>query len=197
MIALLDYGAGNVGSVLKAVRYLGYPAEAVSDPQQLLEAEKIILPGQGHFGNMLQELAAKGTLAALRQTLAAGRPYLGICLGLQALYQGSDEAIETPGFGVIPGRARRFEGIFKVPHIGWNQLAIRPDTRMFRGVASDSFVYYCHSYYAPLTDVTAATTEYGCAFAAAVESGPIWGVQFHPEKSGAVGLQVLKNFLES
>ena len=196
MIALLDYGAGNVGSVLKAVRYLGYPAEAVSDPRQLLAAEKIILPGQGHFGNMLQALAAKGALEALRQALAAGKPYLGICLGLQALYEGSDEALETPGLGVVPGRVRRFEGIFKVPHIGWNQLAIRPDTRMFRGVTSDSFVYYCHSYFAPLTEATAATTEYGSAFAAAVERGPIWGVQFHPEKSGDVGLKVLRNFLE-
>jgi len=196
MIALLDYGAGNVGSVLKAVRYLGYPAEAVSDPRQLLAAEKIILPGQGHFGNMLQALAAKGALEALRQTLAAGKPYLGICLGLQALYEGSDEAPETPGLSIVPGRVRRFEGIFKVPHIGWNQLAIRPDTRMFRGVASDSFVYYCHSYFAPLTEATAATTEYGTIFAAAVESGPIWGVQFHPEKSGEVGLKVLRNFLE-
>jgi imidazole glycerol phosphate synthase glutamine amidotransferase subunit len=197
MIALLDYGAGNVGSVLKAVQHLGFPAEVVSDPQQLLAAEKIILPGQGHFGNMLQALAAKGALDALRQALAAGKPYLGICLGLQALYEGSDEAPEIAGLGIIPGRVRRFEGIFKVPHIGWNQLAIRPGGKMLRGVADGGFVYYCHSYYAPVTEATAATTEYGTSFAAAVESGPIWGVQFHPEKSSEVGLQVLRNFLES
>jgi imidazole glycerol phosphate synthase glutamine amidotransferase subunit len=197
MIALLDYGAGNVGSVLKAVRYLGFPAEVVSDPEQLLAAEKIVLPGQGHFGNMLKALAAKGTLDALRQALTAGKPYLGICLGLQALYEGSGEAPEIPGLGIIPGRVRRFEGIFKVPHIGWNQLVIRPGTVALRGVAEGSFVYYCHSYYAPVTEETAARTEYGSPFASAIEKGPIWGVQFHPEKSGEVGLQVLRNFLES
>ena len=197
MIALLDYGAGNVGSVLKAVRYLGFPAEVVSDPPQLLAAEKIILPGQGHFGNMLNALAAKGTLDALRQALAAGKPYLGICLGLQALYEGSEEAPEIAGLGIIPGRVRRFEGIFKVPHIGWNQLVIRPGSTVFRGVAEASFVYYCHSYYAPVTEETAARTEYGSPFAAAIEKGPIRAVQFHPEKSGEVGLQVLRNFLES
>jgi imidazole glycerol phosphate synthase glutamine amidotransferase subunit len=197
MIALLDYGAGNVGSVLKAVRYLGFPAEVVSDPQQLLAAEKIILPGQGHFGHMLKALADRGSLDALRQALAAGKPYLGICLGLQALYEGSEEAPEVPGLGIIPGRVRRFEGIFKVPHIGWNQLIIRPGSTVFSGVAEGSFVYYCHSYYAPVTEETAARTEYGSPFATAIEKGPIWGVQFHPEKSGEVGLQVLKNFLES
>ena len=197
MIALLDYGAGNVGSVLKAVRYLGFPAEGVADPQQLLAAEKIILPGQGHFGSMLTALAANGTLDALRQALAAGKPYLGICLGLQALYEGSEEAPEIAGLGIITGRVRRFEGIFKVPHIGWNQLIIRPGSPVFRGVAEGSFVYYCHSYYAPVTEETAARTEYGSPFATAIEKGPIWGVQFHPEKSGEEGLQVLKNFLES
>ncbi len=197
MIALLDYGAGNVGSVLKAVRYLGFPAEVVSNPPQLLAAEKIILPGQGHFGNMLKALATKGALGALRQALAAGKPYLGICLGLQALYEGSEEAPEIAGLGIVPGRVRRFEDIFKVPHIGWNQLVIRPGTTVFRGVAEGSFVYYCHSYYAPVTGETAARTEYGSPFAAAIERGPIWAVQFHPEKSGEVGLQVLRNFLES
>ncbi len=197
MIALLDYGAGNVGSVLKAIRYLGFPSEVVSDPRQLLAAEKIVLPGQGHFGNMLKALAAKGAVDALRQALTAGKPYLGICLGLQALYAGSDEAPEIPGLGIISGRARRFEGIFKVPHIGWNQLAIRPRSPVFRGVTDGSFVYYCHSYYAPVTEETAARTEYGTPYAAAIEKGPIWAVQFHPEKSGEVGLQVLRNFLES
>lgn len=197
MIALLDYGAGNVGSVLKAVQYLGYPAQAIDRPEFLNGAERIILPGQGHFGAMMKALEERRLLGLLRRKLAAGRPFLGICLGLQALYESSEEAAETPGLGLLPGRVRRFEGVFKVPHVGWSQLEIRSREGLFQGVPDGSFVYFCHSYYGPVTEQAAAVTDYGQAFAAGVEAGRIWAVQFHPEKSGEVGLRVLKNFLEA
>jgi glutamine amidotransferase/cyclase len=196
VIALLDYGAGNVGSVLKAIEYLGYSARPVEAPQLLATAEKVIFPGQGHFGTMMKALSKRQMLEPLRQHLAAGKPFLGICLGLQALYEASDEATDVVGLGILPGRVTRFEGVFKVPHVGWSQLEIRRDNSLFKGVASDSFAYYCHSYYGPVTKECAAVTEYGQTFAAAVELNNLWAVQFHPEKSGEVGLRVLRNFLE-
>jgi imidazole glycerol phosphate synthase glutamine amidotransferase subunit len=196
MIALLDYGAGNVGSVLKAVRYLGHEAQPVDCPETLSGAQKIIFPGQGHFGTMMKALADRHLSEALCETLATGKPFLGICLGLQALYEGSDEATEAEGLGLLPGRVRRFRDAFKVPHVGWSQLEIRRREGLFGGVSDGSFVYYCHSYYAPVTSETAAVTEYGETFAAAAEFDHVWAVQFHPEKSGEVGLRVLRNFLE-
>lgn len=196
MIALLDYGAGNVGSVLKAVKYLGYSAQPVDRPELLQNASKIILPGQGHFGQMMSALGERHLLEPVRQMLASGKPYLGICLGLQALYEGSEEAPEISGLGILPGRVKRFEGIFKVPHVGWSQLEIRHETRLLKQVAPASFVYYCHSYYGPVTEHSAAVTNYGQSFAAAIEMGSVWAVQFHPEKSSEVGLKVLKNFLD-
>lgn len=196
MIGLVDYGGGNVGSVLKAVEHLGYAAQPVDRPEVLQSAEKIILPGQGHFGAMMNALSERGLLAPLREMLNQGKPYLGICLGLQALYEASDEAPEVPGFGLLPGRVKRFEGVFKVPQVGWNQLEIRRESKLLRGVAAESFVYYCHSYYGPVTEHSVALTDYGQRYAAAVEMGNVWAVQFHPEKSSEIGLQVLKNFLD-
>jgi len=197
VIALLDYGAGNVGSVLKALDYLGYPAEAVDRPEALAHAAKIIFPGQGHFGAMMRALEEHRLLDPLHQHLTAGKPFLGICLGLQALYEASDEAPDLAGLGILRGRVTRFEGVFKVPHVGWSQLEIRRESGLFQGVANGSFVYYCHSYYGPVTEESAAVTDYGQTFAAGLEKESIWAVQFHPEKSGEVGLQVLRNFLES
>ena len=219
MIALIDYGGGNVGSVLKAIRYLGCPAEAVARPEELRAATKIILPGQGHFGAMMKALDDRGMLEPLRKMIlpgdtcvapsegepfrgsagvppAQGKPFLGICLGLQALYEGSDEASGVPGLGMLRGRVKRFEGVFKVPHVGWSQLEISKDARLLRGVETGSFVYYCHSYYGPVIPESAAVTDYGQRFAAVVEAANVGAVQFHPEKSGEVGLRVLKNFLE-
>ena len=195
MIALLNYGAGNVGSVLKAVDHLGYSAEVMDRPESLRAAEKIIFPGQGHFGTMMRALEERRLLKPLRDLLAGGTPFLGICLGLQALYEASDEAPEVAGLGLLPGRVTRFEGVFKVPHVGWSQLEIRSRTGLFRGVADGSFVYYCHSYYGPATKESSAVTHYGQTFAAGLEMKNIWAVQFHPEKSGEVGLKVLGNFL--
>lgn len=196
MIALLDYGAGNIGSVQKGVRHLGAEAFPVDQPEGLSAAQKIILPGQGHFGSMMKALAERNLLTPLREALAAHRPFLGICLGLQALYDGSEEALDAAGLGLLRGQVRRFQGIFKVPHVGWSQLEIRRRDGLFRGVADGSFVYYCHSYYAPVTSESTAVTAYGQSFAAGVEFDQVWAVQFHPEKSGEVGLRVLRNFLE-
>ena len=195
MIALLNYGGGNVGSVLKAAAHLGHPAEVVDRPESLRTAEKIIFPGQGHFGTMMRALEERQLLQPLRELLAGGTPFLGICLGLQALYEASEEAPEVAGLGLLPGRVTRFEGVFKVPHVGWSQLEIRNRSGLFRGVSDGSFVYFCHSYYGPATQESSAVTHYGQTFAAGLEMKNIWAVQFHPEKSGGIGLQVLRNFL--
>lgn len=195
MIGLLNYGAGNVGSVLKAIEHLGHSAEVMDRPESLRAAEKIVFPGQGHFGTMMRALEERGLLEPLRELLAGGTPFLGICLGLQALYEASDEAPEVPGLALLPGRVTRFQGVFKVPHVGWSQLEIRNSTGLFRGVADGSFVYFCHSYYGPATKESSAVTHYGQTFAAGLEMKNIWAVQFHPEKSGEAGLKVLGNFL--
>jgi imidazole glycerol phosphate synthase glutamine amidotransferase subunit len=195
MIAVLDYGGGNVGSVLKAIEYLGLAAERVDQPAALEAADKIIFPGQGHFGAMMKGLEEREMLTPLREAFAAGKPFLGICLGLQALYESSEEAPGVPGLGILPGCVTRFQGVFKVPHVGWSQLALRPETRLFRGVADGSFVYFCHSYYGPVTPEACAVTEYGQTFASGIEFDKIWAVQFHPEKSGEVGLKILSNFM--
>jgi glutamine amidotransferase/cyclase len=196
MIALLDYGGGNVGSVMKAVNYLGHAAQPVDNPELLERASKIIFPGQGHFGQMMTALGGRDLLKPLKRFLSSGKPFLGICLGLQALYEGSEEAPDIMGLGLLPGRVKRFEGVFKVPHVGWSQLEIPRKAKLLAGVPSESFVYYCHSYYGPMTDASVAITDYGQSFAAAIELGSIWAVQFHPEKSSEVGLTVLRNFLE-
>ena len=208
MIALIDYGGGNVGSVLNAIEYLGHHAEVVDRPDALRAATMVILPGQGHFGAMMKALAGRGLLEPLREMVrpgtanvvpaaaSSGKPFLGICLGLQALYEGSDEAPEVPGLGVLQGRVARFDGISKVPHVGWSQLEVRRESALFRGVPTGSFVYYCHSYYGPVTSDSVAITDYGQTFAAGAELGNTWAVQFHPEKSGEVGLRLLRNFLE-
>ena len=196
MIGLLDYGAGNVGSVLKAIEYVGSAAAIVDSSDALAHAEKLVLPGQGHFGAVMKALTERSLLEPLRGFIAEGKPFLGICLGLQVLYEASEEAPGAAGLGVLRGRVTRFQGVFKVPHVGWSQLEIRQSGRLFHGVENDSFVYYCHSYYGPVTEEASAVTEYGQTFAAGVEANSVWAVQFHPEKSGEVGLRILRNFLE-
>lgn len=196
MISLVDYGAGNVGSVLKAVEYLGFPSEVAGTPDQLERADKIILPGQGHFGSMLRALEERGLLAPLRKKIESGAPYFGICLGLQALYEASEEAPGVAGLGLLRGTVLRFKALAKVPQIGWNQLQMRRGSRLFHFVQDGSFTYYCHSYYAPVVPEAVAVTEYGETYATGIEKGNVYAVQFHPEKSGEVGLRVLKNFLE-
>ena len=201
MIHVIDYKAGNLTSVVKTLRFLGAETEITQDPEAIRRASKIVLPGVGHF-RATQLLADLGITDAVREAIGSGAWFLGVCVGLQWLFEGSSEAPETAGLGHFSGRCERFPASFegaelKAPHVGWNSLeAIRPDARILRGVAPGGFVYYTHSWRAPVVDGTAALTPYGGPFTAAVERDNVMGVQFHPEKSSAVGLQVLKNFVE-
>ncbi len=202
MIAVIDYKAGNLTSVVKALRFLGANDVVVTQSaEDVLRAEKIVLPGVGHF-RATQLLHDLGLADALRSAVGDDVPFLGICVGLQWLYEGSTESPETQGLGWFDGRCERFPAVFegeelKAPHVGWNSLeAIRANSRLLKGVEEGSFVYYTHSWRAPVSADTAASTMYGGAFTAAVERGNVMGVQFHPEKSAETGLLVLRNFLE-
>jgi len=195
MIAIVDYGAGNLSSVKKAFDYLGAAVAVTDQPAVVAAADKIVLPGVGHFSS-LQALDRTGLRDRLLQSAFDGKPFFGICLGMQWLFEGSEECIEIAGAGIFPGKCRQFPSSVKSPHVGWNSLAVQEGSRLLRGTAQDSFVYYTHSFYAPLVAETTAASEYGLPFAGAVERGNIFGVQFHPEKSGDVGLAILKNFCE-
>jgi glutamine amidotransferase len=195
MIAIVDYGAGNLTSVKKAFDYLDADVMVTDRPEVVASADKIVLPGVGHFSS-LRALEDTGLRKALMQNASAGKPFLGICLGMQWLFQGSEECRDVAGAGIFPGKCQQFPSDVKSPHVGWNSLTVQNGSRLLRGVAQDSFVYYTHSYYAPVVTETAAASEYGLWFAGAVELGNIFGVQFHPEKSGDVGLTILKNFCE-
>jgi glutamine amidotransferase len=195
VIAVIDYKAGNLTSVMKALRVAGVDPELSDDPAVVLRAEKIILPGVGHFA-VTQFLEEHGLKAAAQQRITEGVPFLGICVGLQWLFAGSTEAPGCTGLAAFPEQCERFAPGKKVPHVGWNSLTIQPNSRLFAGVPDGSFVYFTHSWRAPVVQDTVAVTEYGEPFTAAAERGNLMGVQFHPEKSGAIGLQVLRNFLE-
>jgi glutamine amidotransferase len=195
MIAIVNYGAGNLNSVKKAFDYLGADAVVTDQPGIVAAASKMVLPGVGHFSS-LEALHTTGLEEALLQSACAGKPFLGICLGMQWLFEGSEECLEVAGAGIFPGKCRQFPSSVKSPHVGWNSLAVQQGSRLLRGIAQDSFVYYTHSFHAPVVRETAAASEYGLRFAGAVERGNIFGVQFHPEKSGNVGLSILKNFCE-
>ncbi|MGD0566906.1 MAG: imidazole glycerol phosphate synthase subunit HisH [Candidatus Sulfotelmatobacter sp.] len=195
MIAIVDYGAGNLNSVKKAFDYLGVEILVTDNAETVAAADKIVLPGVGHFSS-LRSLGSTGLRDALQQAVSSGKPFLGICLGMQWLFDGSEECDEVAGAGIFPGKCRRFPCSVKSPHVGWNSLAIQQGSQLLRGVAQDSFVYYTHSFHAPVVAGTAAASEYGVQFAGAVERDNIFGVQFHPEKSGDVGLAILKNFCE-
>jgi imidazole glycerol-phosphate synthase subunit HisH len=194
-IAIVDYGAGNLNSVKKAFDYLGADVVLTTQPETVAAAEKIVLPGVGHF-SALGALDNTGLREAVLQGASAGKPFLGICLGMQWLFEGSDEAPECAGAGIFAGRCRPFPSSVKSPHVGWNSLAVRDGSRLLRNVAPESFVYYTHSFQAPVVAATRAATEYGTKFSAVVEQENIFGVQFHPEKSWTVGLLMLKNFCE-
>ena len=199
MIAIFDYGAGNLRSVENTLAAIGARYELVRDAEGLGRAEKIILPGVGHFGQLIRSLDSLGVRETLRERIAAGVPFLGICLGLQALFESSEEAPELAGLGVYPGAIRRFPAGTRVPHMGWNNLELHGRPRLFKGLASNPYVYFAHSYYVPDTvagERAAAWCEYGVRYAAALEADNVFGVQFHPEKSSAIGRQVVRNFLE-
>ncbi|PYY05453.1 MAG: imidazole glycerol phosphate synthase subunit HisH [Acidobacteria bacterium] len=196
MIAIIDYRAGNLASVKKAIDYMGVEATVTDDPKIVRQADKLILPGVGHFAATAQ-LNRNGLRSAVQERVAAGKPFLGICVGMQWMLMGSSEAADVPGLGVIPAACLRFESNdLKVPHVGWNQIAKVRNSRLLNGIESGAFVYYSHSYCAPVTPETVAVTDYCCAYSAAVEMNNLFGVQFHPEKSGLIGLQVLRNFCE-
>jgi imidazole glycerol-phosphate synthase subunit HisH len=195
MIAIVDYGAGNLNSVKKAFDYLGADVMVTDQPETLKVAEKIVLPGVGHFSS-LATLNRSGLREAMLEAVSAGKPFLGICLGMQWLFDGSEECREVAGAGFFGGKCRHFPPSVKSPHVGWNSLTVQESSRLLRGIAQDSFVYYTHSFYAPVLAITSAASLYGLQFSAAIEQENIFGVQFHPEKSGDVGLAVLKTFCE-
>ena len=197
MIAVVDYGVGNLASVEKALQRAGADAQITANPGALRAAQGLVLPGVGAFGDGMAGLRARGLVAALEVALAAGRPLLGICLGMQLLFQESEEMGRHAGLGFLPGRVRRFAPGLKVPHIGWNQVhAVRPSP-LLEGLPQDSYAYFVHSYYVEPADaeMTLATTDYGGPFASVVGRQRLFGVQFHPEKSQDVGLALLCNFV--
>jgi len=196
MITILDYGAGNLRSVQNTLAAIGAEHELVRDSAGLNAASKIILPGVGHFGQMMRALEAMNVRQALLERIRAGVPFLGICLGLQALFETSEEAPEARGLGLFEGEIRRFPADARVPHMGWNEIEPRPGSKLLGSVAPHPYFYFAHSYYAPVTTATAATCTYMLPYTAVLESNNIYGVQFHPEKSGPLGLRIVRNFVE-
>jgi glutamine amidotransferase len=197
-IALIDYGAGNLTSVKKALAAVGADFFVPEEPGALAVARGVVVPGVGHFG--ATRALGRAWVDAILGLVGDGKPLLGICLGMQWLFEGSEEAPECPGLGVLAGRCRRLsvprgEERLKVPHVGWNSLEPRRDADIIEGVPAGAQVYFTHSYIAPVTGDTVAATEHGERFASVVQRGQIAGVQFHPEKSGEVGLRVLQNWL--
>ncbi len=196
MISILDYGAGNLRSVQNTLDEIGAPYDLVRDGDAVARATKIVLPGVGHFGQMMRALHAMAVRSALFDRIRAGVPFLGVCLGMQALFAGSEEAPELPGFGLFPGMVRKFQGDARIPHMGWNDLDRQTESRLLRNTEAKPFVYFAHSYYAPLVPATAASCNYIVPYTAVLEHQNIHGVQFHPEKSGKTGLQIVTNFVE-
>jgi glutamine amidotransferase len=192
--AVIDYQAGNLHSVAKALRASGAEVEIVTEPEGLRHASRVVLPGVGHFSST-ERLRSSGMDNAVRERVAAGAPFLGICVGLQWLFQGSTEAPEVSGLGIFPGLCDRFPPDVKSPHVGWNSLEVSAGSRLLAGLPESAYVYFTHSYRGPIVQETTATTEYGGSFSAAVERGNWMAVQFHPEKSGDAGRKVLENFL--
>lgn len=200
MVAIIDYGMGNIHSVRKALELLGAKTTVVNNPEGIKKSSKVVLPGVGAFDDAVLELKKQGLISALEEHIQNRKIFLGICLGMQILFEASQEGKLTQGLGVLKGSVKKFEKKnLKVPHMGWNQLKIKnTDCPLFNGLADNSYVYFCHSYYPEPLDksISAATTEYGTDFASIVWQDNMYGVQFHPEKSQEVGLQILKNFVK-
>ena len=199
MIAIIDYDAGNIKSVEKALLLLGEEVKITNDAQEILSADKVVLPGVGAFGDAMGNLERRGLVPVIRDTVEKGTPFLGICLGLQLLFERSDEAPGVAGLGILPGEILRIpskEGL-KIPHMGWNSLRLEHGGRLFDQVSEQSYVYFVHSYYlkAGEEEIVKASTEYGVHIHASVEKGNVFACQFHPEKSSEVGLRILSNFV--
>ena len=198
MIAVIDYDAGNLRSVQKALAFLGEESEITRDYKEILAADKVILPGVGAFGESMEHLKKYGLDPVIREVVAKGTPFLGICLGLQLLFEGSEESSGVEGLHILEGKIQRIpdqEGL-KIPHIGWNSLKLHREGRLFEGVSEGAFVYFVHSYYLKAADegIVRASTEYGTKIHASVEQGNVFACQFHPEKSSGGGLMMLSNF---
>ncbi len=199
MVAIIDYDAGNIKSVEKALLYLGEEAVITRDRDTILRADRVILPGVGAFGDAMDKLRTYGLDKVIQEVVGQNTPFLGICLGLQLLFESSEESEGVEGLGILKGKVVRLpeENNLKIPHIGWNSLKYPNLGRLFAGIAEDSYVYFVHSYYLQAQDpsIVTATTEYGTLIHASVEQGNVFACQFHPEKSSEVGMQILKNFL--
>lgn len=196
MIAIVDYGIGNLGSVAKAFRHLGAETVLSGDPGLLGEAEALVLPGDGAFGATVEEIRRRGLVPVIEEAARTGKPVLGICIGMQVLFEESEEHGRHLGLGLLPGRVRRFDGELAVPHMGWNRLAQRQRHPLLEGIEEGAHVYFVHSYFCDAPDeVVIASSDYGRDFAAVVGRGSVLGVQFHPEKSQAVGLRMVENFV--
>lgn len=198
MIAIIDYDAGNLKSVEKALHYLGEETIITRNREEILSADKIILPGVGSFGDAMKNLHTFGLVEVIKEAIAAKIPFMGICLGLQLLFERSDETPGVEGLGILKGEILRIpeqEGL-KIPHMGWNSLKIKENSILFKGMEQNPYVYFVHSYYLKAEDekIVSATTEYSTTIHAVVEAGTIFACQFHPEKSGECGLAILKNF---
>lgn len=199
MVAIIDYDAGNIKSVEKAIDYLGEEAVITRDRDTILGADRVILPGVGAFGDAMEKLRTYELDKVIQEVVAQNTPFLGICLGLQLLFESSEESEGVEGLGILKGKVVQLpeESDLKIPHIGWNSLKYPNPGRLFTGIAEDSYVYFVHSYYLQAKDpsIVTATTEYGTLIHASVEQGNVFACQFHPEKSSEVGMQILKNFL--
>ena len=199
MIAIIDYDAGNIKSVEKALQYLGEEAVITRDREEILGSDKVILPGVGAFGDAMEKLHQYGLVDTIQEVVDRRIPFLGICLGLQLMFESSDEAPGVKGLGLLPGKILRIpkKGDMKIPHMGWNDNKIKEGAKLFAGLEDHPYVYFVHSYYLQADDpsIVAATTEYGVTIHASVEKDNIFACQFHPEKSSTVGLQILKNFI--
>lgn len=196
MISIIDYGAGNLRSVQNTLAELGASYKLIDTPEAVRAADRLMLPGVGHFGQLMQSLDALRLRQPILEKIAAGNPFFGICLGMQALFSASEEAPDLEGLNIYPERIERFPAGARVPHMGWNSLTPRPDSKLLKGLNEPIYVYFANSYYAPPIEATSATCEYQLPFSAVLERDNIYGVQFHPEKSGPVGLKIMRNFLE-
>lgn len=200
MVAIIDYDAGNIKSVQKAIEYLGEEVIITRDAEVILNASRVILPGVGAFGDAMEKLHKYNLVDVIREVVKREIPFLGICLGLQLLFETSDETPGVQGLGILKGKIKRIpdNGELKIPHIGWNSLSFPNKGRLYEGISQESYVYFVHSYYldAEDKDIVVATTEYGTTIHASVEQGNVFACQFHPEKSSSVGLKILDNFLK-
>ena len=195
MTTIVDYGAGNLRSVQNTLEKLNAPYEVTNNPQTVRGASKIILPGVGHFGQMMHAIDELGLRESLVERIHSGTPFLGICIGLQCLFENSEEAPGSAGLGIFSGSVKRFAGPGRIPHMGWNSLAATRESRLLKGLPELAFTYFANSYYAPVNGATAAVCSYMQTFSAVLESKNVYAVQFHPEKSGPIGLRVMENFL--